>query len=237
MKSAAAIVAALSRPASQKSGAWSKDDDPEAGKRVEDSAKSRNSTKKPSTLEDILEEELAADEYKGQEHVGCWTRITSTLGSTYMITTCLILAKDLKNISNLYYILTGIWSTSDLLSGEETEERVRTVTRELAIYCIFMGVLVWGMFPIIYLFTYIFTFCKKKNLLFICYILVTISAMHPTMFSYTSMLKKLFEKQEEVVQIKDFWKVLLLVLQQIYLVHIHKVQEYFFPVYKLVHGK
>ena len=85
MKSAAAIVAALSRPASQKSGAWSKDDDPEAGKRVEDSAKSRNSnTKKPSTLEDILEEELAADEYKGQEHVGCWTRITSTLGSTYL---------------------------------------------------------------------------------------------------------------------------------------------------------
>ena len=80
MKSAAAIVAALSRPASQKSGAWSKDD-PEAGNRVEDSAKSRN-TKKPSTLEDILEEELAADEYKGQEHVGCWTRITSTLGST-----------------------------------------------------------------------------------------------------------------------------------------------------------
>ena len=66
--------------------------------------------------------------------------------------------------------------------------------------------------------------------------------MHPTMFSYTSMLKKLFEKQEEVVQIKDFWKVLL-VLQQIYLVHIYKVQEYFFPVflifpvYKIVHGK
>ena len=83
MKSAAAIVAALSRPASQKSGAWSKDDDPEAGgKRVEDSAKSTKSAKKGSTLEDILEEELAADEYKGQEHVGCWTRITSTLGST-----------------------------------------------------------------------------------------------------------------------------------------------------------
>ena len=168
MKSAAAIVAALSRPASQKSGAWSKDDDPEAGKRVEDSAKSRNSTKKPSTLEDILEEELAADEYKGQEHVGCWTRITSTLGSTYMIT-CLILAKDLKNISNLYYILTGIWSTSDLLSGEETEERVRTVTRELAIYCIFMGVLVWGMFPIIHLYNIHFTFCKKKPFVYMLY--------------------------------------------------------------------
>ena len=167
MKSAAAIVAALSRPASQKSGAWSKDDDPEAGKRVEDSAKSRNSTKKPSTLEDILEEELAADEYKGQEHVGCWTRITSTLGSTYMIT-CLILAKDLKNISNLYYILTGIWSTSDLLSGEETEERVRTVTRELAIYCIFMGVLVWGMFPIIYLHTFLL-FVRKKPFVYMLY--------------------------------------------------------------------
>ena len=55
--------------------------------------------------------------------------------------------------------------------------------------------------------------------------------MHPTMFSYTSMLKKLFEKQEEVVQIKDFWKVLL-VLQQIYLVHIHKVQEYFFDAHE-----
>ena len=78
MKSAAAIVAALSRPASQKSGAWSKED-PEIGKRDE-TAKSHKSNKKKDTLEDILEEELAADEYKGKEHIGCWTKITSTLG-------------------------------------------------------------------------------------------------------------------------------------------------------------
>ena len=55
-----------------------------------------------------------------------------------------------------------IWSTTDLLTGEETEERVRTTTRELAIYMVFMGVLCW----------------------------VTLSATHVTMFQYTSQLKK-----------------------------------------------
>ena len=75
-RSAAAIVAALSRPSSQKSGAWSKDD-PEAGQRRASTAKT--SKTKKTTFEEILEEELAADEYKGQEHVGCWTRITNTL--------------------------------------------------------------------------------------------------------------------------------------------------------------
>ena len=66
----------MSRPSSQKSGAWSKDD-PEAGQRRASTAKT--SKTKKTTFEEILEEELAADEYKGQEHVGCWTRITSTL--------------------------------------------------------------------------------------------------------------------------------------------------------------
>ena len=70
-----------------------------------------------------------------------------------------------------------IWSTTDLLTGEETEERVRTTTRELAIYMVFMGVLCW----------------------------VTLSATHVTMFQYTSQLKNLFKSQEEVVQVADFW--------------------------------
>ena len=76
---------------------------------------------------------------------------------------------EIRNgFSNLYYISTGIWSTSDLLSGEETEERVRTVTRELAIYCIFMGVLVWGMFPIIYLHTFLH-FVRKISFVYMLY--------------------------------------------------------------------
>ena len=41
---------------------------------------------------------------------------------------------------------------------------------------------------------------------------VTISAMHPTMYEYTAVLKKLFEKQTEVVQTKDFWEVSLSII-------------------------
>ena len=37
-----------------------------------------------------------------------------------------------------------IWSTTDLLIVDETEEKVRTITRELAIYLVFMVVLCWG---------------------------------------------------------------------------------------------
>ena len=54
LKSAAAIVARLSRPASQKSGAWSKDDDPEAGKKSKEE-------KTKDCLEVILEEEFGED--------------------------------------------------------------------------------------------------------------------------------------------------------------------------------
>ena len=71
-----------------------------------------------STLEAILEEELEVDNFKGPEPVGCWESF-------------------IKGISS-------IWSTSDLLTGEETEERVRTVTRELGIYMVFLGILCWG---------------------------------------------------------------------------------------------
>ena len=39
-----------------------------------------------------------------------------------------------------------IWSTTDLLIADETEEKVRTITRELAIYLVFMVVLCWGMY-------------------------------------------------------------------------------------------
>ena len=152
MKSAAALVKALSRPTSQKSGAWSTKD-PEKGKSAEEVAKEKEMKlqKKKNQLEALLEEELDEDKGKGPEPVGCWSKITTTI---------------LK-----------IWSTTDLLTGEETEERVRTTTRELAIYMVFMGVLCW----------------------------VTLSATHVTMFQYTSQLKNLFKSQEEVVQVADFW--------------------------------
>ena len=58
------------------------------------------------------------DNFKGPEPVGCWESFINGISS--------------------------IWSTSDLLTGEETEERVRTVTRELGIYMVFLGILCWG---------------------------------------------------------------------------------------------
>ena len=63
--------------------------------------------------------------------------------------------------------------------------------------------------------------------------------MHPTMFSYTSMLKKLFEKQEEVVQIKDFWKVLLNSSSTNLPIKFRNIFSsiLIFPVYKIVHGE
>ena len=102
-------------------GAWSKSD-PEKGIRSaedEEKEKKRKALQnEKSTLEAILEEELEVDNFKGPEPVGCWESF-------------------IKGISS-------IWSTSDLLTGEETEERVRTVTRELGIYMVFLGILCWG---------------------------------------------------------------------------------------------
>ena len=37
--------------------------------------------------------------------------------------------------------------------------------------------------------------------------IVTLSATNVTMFEYTDMMKKLFEKQAEVEQVSDFWEV------------------------------
>ena len=81
MKSAAAIVRALSRPSSQKSGAWNKD--PEKGKTPEELAKEKEMKmqKKKNQLEAMLEEELDEDKGKGPEPVGCWSRITTTIMS------------------------------------------------------------------------------------------------------------------------------------------------------------
>jgi hypothetical protein len=84
MRSAAAVVAALSRPASQKSGAWSKED-PEAGQTAEQEAakkkKAAKRKKKKAELEAILEEEMEDDKAGGPEPIGCWTKVTSTISS------------------------------------------------------------------------------------------------------------------------------------------------------------
>ena len=75
-------------------------------------------------MEAILEEELEVDNFKGPEPIGCWKSFINGVSS--------------------------IWSTSDLLTGEETEERVRTVTRELAVYLVFLGILCWGKYLVKY---------------------------------------------------------------------------------------
>ena len=45
----------------------------------------------------------------------------------------------------------------------------------------------------------------KHNFLFLY--IVTLSATNVTMFEYTDMMKRLFEKQAEVEQVTDFWEV------------------------------
>ena len=53
-------------------------------------------------------------------------------------------------------------------------------------------------------------FCKKCILIIWClisYFSVTLSATNVTMFEYTDMMKRLFEKQTEVEQVTDFWDV------------------------------
>ena len=72
MKSAAAIVKALSRPTSQKSGAWSTKDPEKGGKTAEEVAKEKEMKmqKKKNQLEALLEEELDEDKGKGPEPIG-----------------------------------------------------------------------------------------------------------------------------------------------------------------------
>lgn len=83
--------------------------------------------------------------------MGCWTKFTKVVSS--------------------------FWSTADLLTGEETEERVRTTTRELAIYAVFLFILCW----------------------------VSLSATNKTMFEYTDTMKRLFEGQSDIKQVEHFW--------------------------------
>ena len=87
LKSASAVVAALSRPSSQKSGAWSKQD-PEAGRaakeqEIEEAKKLAAKKKKKkdelgAMLEEAMEEEKAS---KVPQPVGCWTKFIGTLSS------------------------------------------------------------------------------------------------------------------------------------------------------------
>ncbi len=144
----------ISRPASSEE-AWSKED-PEAGvksskSRKASEAKAIKKRKQQDELEAILAEELEDDKFKGTEPEGCWRRFVDGISS--------------------------IWSTTDLLAGEETEDRVRTTTRELAIYIVFLVIMVR----------------------------VTLSATNRTMYDYTETLKMLFEKQAEVDQVTGFW--------------------------------
>jgi len=89
MKSASAIVASLSRPSSQKSGAWSKED-PEAGRiakeqEVEEAKKlALKKRKKKDEMDAILEEAMEEEKaVKGQQPVGCWSKFIETLSSKY----------------------------------------------------------------------------------------------------------------------------------------------------------
>ncbi len=94
MKSAAAVVAALSRPASQKAGAWTKED-PEAAKEKAPEGKPENEAepegkkkkrKAKTELEAIIEEEMEQDKQAGSqdEPQGCWVRLTKSISSKFV---------------------------------------------------------------------------------------------------------------------------------------------------------
>ena len=76
-------------------------------------------------------------------------------------------------------LVSSLWDTSDMKVGEEKEVIVRTTLRELVVYMIFLAIL--------------------------C--IVTLSAMFPTMYKYTNVIKTLFKKHEEVSQVEQFWNV------------------------------
>lgn len=75
-------------------------------------------------------------------------------------------------------MISSMWDTTDMAVGEEREVLVRTTLRELVVYLVYLVIL-----------------C--------C---VTLSAMSPTMYRYTEIVKSTFESQSEIRQISDFWE-------------------------------
>ena len=74
--------------------------------------------------------------------------------------------------------ISSLWDTTDMAQGEDRESLVRTTLREFVIYMVFLCILS----------------------------VVTISAMSPTMFRYTQMIRSVFAEADNVKQIPDFWK-------------------------------
>ena len=73
----------------------------------------------------------------------------------------------------------SFWETTDMHTGEEKEVVVRTTLRELIIYLVFLALL--------------------------C--IVTLTAMEPTMYRYTNVLRNLFVKAEDVRTVEHFFDV------------------------------
>ena len=103
------------------------------------------------------------------------------------------------------YEITSFRSTTDMQHGEDLEVTVRTSARELAVYCVFLSILVIGKRAI--LFNNILSSLRNKyyfeyNSVF----LVTWSASSEAMYLHTSSIKCLFKHVSKVHSIDDFWK-------------------------------
>ena len=88
----------------------------------------------------------------------------------------------------------SFWETTDMHAGEEKEVVVRTTLRELVIYLVFLALL--------------------------C--IVTLTAMEPTMYRYTNVLRTLFLKVEDVRTVDQFFDVsqnATVSLQEIYIAY------------------
>ena len=95
--------------------------------------------------------------------------------------------------------------------GEDLEVTVRTSARELAVYCVFLTILVIGKRAIQFyniLSSLRDRRCSEKNYYFEYNLvsLVTWSASSEAMYLHTSSIKCLFKHVSKVHSIDDFWK-------------------------------
>ena len=92
--------------------------------------------------------------------------------------------------------------------GEDLEVTVRTSARELAVYCVFLSILVIGKRNFLFNNFLSSLISEKFSKIFISnsIFLVTWSASSEAMYLHTSSIKCLFKHVAKVHSIHDFWK-------------------------------
>ena len=119
----------------------------------------------PALAEELAKVELLGNK-RGQEPKGCWNIMTGYVNSIWRVLLALdfikqyIRNKMLLVINIVHFIFR---STTDMQNGEDLEVTVRTSTRELSIYCIFLMVLVIGRLRSLIKYIYYAYLCFSVN--------------------------------------------------------------------------